>query len=63
MDEDDEVDPRERQQLAEEWRVAGEKLKKRSPLVFAQLLAIFMASAVREAESRDGCIPETYMSC
>lgn len=63
MDEEDEVDPRERQRLAEEWRVVGEMLLERSPEVFAQLLAIFSDSAIREASDRWRDISETYMAC
>lgn len=47
-------------QLAEEWRVLGEKLRKRSPQAFAKLIAMLATSGDDEEDDDSAHIDSVY---
>lgn len=53
----------ERQQLAERWRRLGEKLRERSPALYAKLLEMLAASALGDDDGEDEKIDDFYPSC
>lgn len=53
----------ERQVLAEQWRLVGESLRERSPLLFAKLLAMLAASAIDDGGEAELSIAQTYNPC
>ncbi|HEY6038674.1 MAG TPA: hypothetical protein VIV58_30535 [Kofleriaceae bacterium] len=49
-----------RRELAERWRVLGEKLRARSPRAFTKLLAVLTTSAVGPDDDDDDRIDSVY---
>ena len=49
-----------RRELAERWRVLGEKLRRSHPAAFEKLLALLTSSAVGEDDDDTTCIDSVY---
>jgi hypothetical protein len=56
-------DAAERQALAEQWRVLGEKLRERSPAAFEDLIANLAASVLPDDEGDPPAIDQIYSVC
>jgi hypothetical protein len=53
----------DRSHLAERWRVAGERLRKRSPAVYAKLVDMLAASVIEDDDEAEENIDAVYLHC
>ena len=61
--EDGARDAAERQELADQWRRLGEKLRERSPAAFEELIANLAASVLLEDDDGPQSIDQIYSVC